>query len=174
MDCGIIAALGAPACRRVRVAVAVTLALTAVVSLSGCVDPAAVRAMASPDDPFARALHRNYLDIADRQAEDGSAFAASFFAYKAREAAKGEFVLPERLDDWRLGGDAAATLSLARLRLVSALAEKARRTAPEAAARAQVLFDCWVAAEEVQEDPQDCGGRFRQALNEVEAADPTN
>lgn len=172
MDCGISAEPKAPTCRRGLMAAAAALALASL--LVGCVDRGRVRTMTPPDDPFAQALHRDYLTIADERAAAGAKFAASFFAYKARAAAEGAFVLPERLEDWRLGPGAVASLSLMRLRLVSTLAETARRTAPEAAARAQVLFDCWIAAEEMQEDPEDCGGRFPQALHEVETAAAAN
>jgi OOP family OmpA-OmpF porin len=103
---------------------------------------------------------------------------ADRWAKKGLAAAANQAVLPEVPDcpEWCGLGDypeAKAALTAARQRLMSALDRGGRDKAPKAAARAQVMYDCWV--EEEEESWQKariayCKGEFEKALAEVERA----
>jgi len=141
--------------------------------LAACVQPESVREMEVVADPFARALHREYLAVADERSAEGKPFVASFYAFKAKAAAEGRPVFPERMRDWDLAPATGERLGVLRARLVTTVAEiqnpEYGRTYVDDAAEAQVLFDCWIAAEEAGTDPSDCGGRFENALASLEA-----
>jgi len=124
-------------------------------------------------DPFARALHREYLALADERSAEGKPFAASFYAFKAKAAAEGRPVFPEKLEGWDLPPPASEYLDVLRARLVTTVAEirntEFGRAYIDDAAKAQVLFDCWIAAEEAGTDSSGCGGSFEEALAVLEA-----
>ena len=98
------------------------------------------------------------------------------WAKKGLDAAGNKAVLPEVPDDKDWGGLPAAArgpLAAARQRLMAALDKGGRDKAPKAAARAQVMYDCWVEEEEEawQKDRiAYCKGEFEKALAEVERA----
>lgn len=98
------------------------------------------------------------------------------WAKKGLDAAANKAVLPEVPDDKDWGGlpqAARGPLASARQRLMSALDRGGRDKAPKAAARAQVMYDCWVEEEEEawQKDRiAYCKGEFEKALAEVERA----
>jgi len=98
------------------------------------------------------------------------------WAKKGLDAAANKAVLPEVPDDKDWGGlprAARGPLAAARQRLMAALDRGGRDKAPKAAARAQVMYDCWVEEEEEawQKDRiAYCKGEFEKALAEVERA----
>ena len=145
------------------------MALTACVT----VDVDAVREMEIRGPRINAALHFEYMKLAEAELTKGDQFSASFFAYKARAAARDEPSGPENLTDWDLPTDSLEALVVARARLITALAEVGRSTAPEMAARTQAMFDCWLEAQEENARPSDietCRTEFRIALVELEAA----
>lgn len=144
------------------------------VAAGGCftVDDASVRAMAPVGPAINAHLHRDYLALASTQDAQGDWRSRSLFAYKARAAARGETVIPEQLEDWRVPRGQAATVRFARARLATALVTARGERAPAVAARAQVMFDCWVEALE-QDDTtplSECRDAFRSALADFEKA----
>ncbi|MGQ0676722.1 MAG: OmpA family protein [Rhodospirillales bacterium] len=98
------------------------------------------------------------------------------WADKGLAAAANKAVLPEdpKSKTWDgLPSAAVGPLSAARQRLMAALDKSGRDKAPKAAARAQVMYDCWV--EEEEEAWQKariayCKGEFEKALAVVERA----
>jgi OOP family OmpA-OmpF porin len=132
---------------------------------------------------FTRALDKEYRTYAQSQWTDNYDFASSeYFARKGLRVAKGETVAPEDFkdNDWRPDGAVAGDLAGSRQRLVSALSNNATAKAPAPAARAQVMFDCWL---EAADDPifsadndwkklkiQICRDEFNKAMAEVDAA----
>jgi len=98
------------------------------------------------------------------------------WAKKGLDAAANKAVLPEVPDDKDWGGLPAAArgpLATARQRLMAALDRGGRDKAPKAAARAQVMYDCWVEEEEEAWQKNRiayCKGEFEKALAEVERA----
>jgi OmpA-OmpF porin, OOP family len=115
--------------------------------ISGCVfvkiDP--VKQMKPTGPKVNASLHAEYIQLAEGEAEKSNFLTSSFFASKARLAARGEPVPPEALDAWNIPKKNSETLRVARARLIVALAETRRVTSPGKAARAQAMFDCWVA-----------------------------
>ncbi len=99
---------------------------------------------------FTRALSREYADYAIHELEkENDWYQAANFARKAKAAARGLEVLPEKIDDWYVGEEERHdVLAAARKRLMTTLDGGAREREPVAAARAQAMFDCWIERED--------------------------
>jgi OOP family OmpA-OmpF porin len=98
--------------------------------------------------PFQIALSNEYLIFSESEADQYDWFESSYFAKKGLKLAKGEDVQPEDLTKWDLPEDVLPTIKQAREYLVQALNDGAKKDHPEEAARAQLLFDCWVEQQE--------------------------
>ena len=98
---------------------------------------------ASGGSAFTPPLTEEYRAFVAHEAnEDYDWKAADYYARKGLAAAGGEVVLPEEVTG---ASDAhAGPLSEARSRLTAALDSGARDSNPQAAAQAQVAFDCWL------------------------------
>jgi len=86
-----------------------------------------------------------------------------------------EVVQPEDLGNWNLPHNRVDELTAARAKLVGLLDAGARDRVPEAAARAQARFDCWVEQQEENHQPDHisaCRDQFFAALAEVQQAAP--
>ena len=123
--------------------------------LAGCGTPASidrVAGMATADDPFLQHLHAGYVDLARKEAAYYDWVDASTFRDRAETVAQGVAVEPWDPTGWRI--DSAETMDLLlseRANLMAELAAGDRVERPEAAARAQTSFDCWI--EEAEEGP---------------------
>lgn len=96
---------------------------------------------------FTRSLTYAYLDYATARADLDDDAGARYFAKKGLAAGEGALVMPETTARWNLlGGSELPQVVRARRRLVAALDEVGRERRPDHAARAQVAFDCWLAA----------------------------
>ena len=126
--------------------------------------------------PFQQALYSGYLELADVEFKEGDYTDSDFFARRAIQAGADGGVGPQDISQRRLPDDKIPELAFARRRLTVALEDGAAETAPAAAARAQVMFDCWI--QEQEENFQDgdiasCRDRFLAALERVpQAATP--
>ena len=129
----------------------------------------AVRDMRPQGPQFNQGLRSGYLDLAGAMGADhGDKW---HFEFKAVDAAKGQMVLPDAVESRWLAADRAEELAAARARLLAALDQSGRDKAPEAAARAQVAFDCWLEqAVWNAEGGLTCKQRFETAIAEVERA----
>jgi OOP family OmpA-OmpF porin len=133
----------------------------------------AVRAMEPQGPAFNRGLRSGYLDYSDLLYDDYDMVDFGHFAFKAVDSAKGENVLPDRVESRAIGGGEVDELAAARARLMAALAQTGRKKAPLSAAEAQTSFDCWLEMTEDEDPPEQietCKGAFEAAMAEVEQA----
>ena len=122
---------------------------------------------------FDRALYDGYIDLSSAEFAEGDYRDSDFFALRAIDAAGGSPVEPDTLGNRDLPRDGVAELGPARQRLVNALAATAGGKAPRRAARAQVMFDCWMQEKEENFQPEDiaaCRDAYLQIIEEVEVA----
>ena len=123
--------------------------------LAACGSPASidrVAGMTTTDDPFLQHLHAGYADLARKEAAYYDWVDASTFRDKAEMVAQGAAVEPWDPVGWSI--DSAETMDLLvseRANLMAELDSGDRVERPEAAARAQTSFDCWI--EEAEEGP---------------------
>ena len=153
----------------------------AVVALSGALAACAsdiqrVRSTEGTGSPFTRALTQEYKDFSAFEADEMYDWPnARHFARKGLLASEGEVVQPEDLGNWDLPAERVDELTAARAKLVGLLDAGARDRVSEAAARAQVRFDCWVEQQEENHQPDHisaCRDQFFAALAELETAAP--
>ena len=133
----------------------------------------AVREMEPQGPAFNRGLRSGYLDYSDLLYDDYDMVDFGHFAFKAVDSAKGENVLPDRVESRKLASADADELAAARARLMAALAQTGRKKAPSHAANAQTAFDCWLERTEGRDAAEKiarCKGTFEDELAEVELA----
>jgi OmpA-OmpF porin, OOP family len=133
----------------------------------------AVRVMQPQGPAFNRGLRSGYLEYGDVQYDDYDLGDFAHFAFKAVDSAKGESVLPDRVESRDLTLGDADELAAARARLMAALGQTARKKAAMEAAKAQTSFDCWLEMAEDEEPPEEivtCKGAFEDAIAQVERA----
>ena len=153
----------------------------AVMALSGALTACAsdiqrVRSVEGTGSPFTRALTQEYRDLSAFEADEMYDWSdAQHFARKGLLAAEGEVVQPEDLGNWDLPEERVDEMTAARAKLVGLLDAGARDRVPEAAARAQTRFDCWVEQQEENHQADHiaaCRDQFFAALAELETAAP--
>ncbi|MFN4088577.1 MAG: OmpA family protein [Alphaproteobacteria bacterium] len=123
--------------------------------------------------PFNENLRKGYLELANNGRRQVDWIDAGIFARKALLAAEGQDVQPVIPAEWgenpSLGGstpETRAELEAARAEMMGLLNANARSSNPTQAARAQVMFDCWVEkAESVYWLVDDCKAKFYEAMN---------
>jgi OOP family OmpA-OmpF porin len=127
-----------------------------------------------PQGPaFNRGLRSGYLEYGDVQYDDYDLGDFAHFAFKAVDSAKGENVLPDRVESRDLALGDVDELAAARARLMAALGQTGRKKAAMDAANAQTSFDCWLEMTEDEEPPEEivtCKGAFEDAITQVERA----
>lgn len=136
-------------------------------------DVGSVKQLPVTGSNFDKALFDQYVGRAEREAAEGDYRSANLFLDKARPAASGTLVPPEEPENWRLPGGALGELGPARARLLKALDGNARSSLPKLAARAQLLYDCWVEEWSENIQPKDiaaCRSAFGDAMAKIEAA----
>lgn len=143
--------------------------------LAACAGPdiGALQKMPSKGTTFDKALQIGYTELAKIESEEYDTRSADHFAAKAKLAANGENVEPDRVSDFDVPKKYHAELEAARKRLVAARATLARRKAPEALGEAQTRYDCWLeeASEDIQPaDISQCYIGFNAAMAEVATA----
>ena len=127
---------------------------------------------------FDNALYAGYAQLANEEQNpygdyttDGPA--RDQYSARALSAAGGETVLPEMVSARMIPDGEVGGAEDARRRLVAALDAGGREKAPQAAATAQVMFDCWLEQLEENYQPQDiarCRNGFNDAMAQVDAA----
>jgi OOP family OmpA-OmpF porin len=125
---------------------------------------------------FNAALYNGYVERSQHEYDYGDYETSDQFARRAQQAAAGQTVQPLPVDGGELTVDEPSmqdsklpALREARNDLTAVLRQSARSKAPEAAAEAQVAYDCWV--EESQPDHiQACRTRFNSALQTAQDA----
>ena len=124
---------------------------------------------------FQTQLYDGYLDLASSEFDEGDYRDSDGFADRAIVAASGSQVEPEKIDARDLPTEKVEELSTARQRLISALASDAARAKPVEAARAQVMFDCWMQEQEENLQPADieaCRSEYFVAVGKLESSPP--
>jgi OmpA-OmpF porin, OOP family len=119
---------------------------------------------------FQKALAQKYLDFANNEATKYDWIDSMIFADKGLMSAYGKDTAPEDPTGWRIPKRVRPLMEEARAALVAALTSENKAGKPDAAARAQFHFDCWV--EEQEEDWQDddiarCRDGFAEAMQEL-------
>ncbi len=132
------------------------------------------RAATPAGDPFRTTLHAEYLRHAEYEFGPMQDYPdAIFHARKAVAAARGEEVEPAEPASRTLPPTKAGELASAYARLSAVLDGGGREKAPEATARAQAAYDCWLEQQEENFQPDDiasCRRIFEQAIAEAEEA----
>jgi OmpA-OmpF porin, OOP family len=131
-----------------------------------------VRNMAPQGSAFSQGLRTGYLDLADNDRELFLFSERDHFIRKAVASAKGLAVTPDLVSLRSLGDAQVDELSAGRARLMAGLDGNGRLKAPDAAARAQVSFDCWLYYEHRGnlDRAAECKAAFEAAMAEVEQA----
>ena len=128
-------------------------------ALAGCGTPSSIERVAMMDageDAFLAHLHAGYVDLARKEAGFYDWIDAANFRDKAEAASSGVLVLPWDPAGWSIDSEETmALLAGERTALMAELDSGDRAELPEAAARAQTMFDCWV--EEAEEGPEHPG-----------------
>jgi OOP family OmpA-OmpF porin len=127
---------------------------------------------------FDNALYGGYAQLASEEQNPYGDYridsmARDQFSARAIAAANGDTVLPELAADRMLPPGEVDGVNELRRRLVAALDAGGRDKAPAAAARAQVMYDCWLEQLEENFQPQDinrCRQGLLDALAEVDEA----
>ncbi|MGO1119857.1 OmpA family protein [Rhodovibrionaceae bacterium A322] len=154
-------------------------AIAAVGLLSGCVTGYEIEEarMAEPQasvSEFNKYLVADYQELMAFEADKMYDWpSAKHYAEKSLAAARGDDVQPEMLEDWNLPADKIGELSFARSELMGIMDNGAREKAPDEAAHAQAMFDCWVEQKEENHQVDHialCKTRFWEALNAARAA----
>lgn len=125
--------------------------------------------------PFTKALFTEYKGYAKHEAQVEYEWDhAVVFARKGMAAHGGKITDPELTADWPLMPDRVKELDAARARLIGYFGNGARDRVPAAAAKAQVMFDCWVEEEAEGDTNSDCRAAFLKVEPElqVKAAAP--
>lgn len=153
------------------------LTLGLIAALTACTtwDLQALRTAELKGDAFQNSLAKGYLELSEFEAQSYDWSDSQYFAGKGLQAAYGHTPEPENPADWRIVASRRAEIDDAHAKLTAALNGGARTRAPEAAAAAQVYFDCWIenAEENAQQDEIDtCRGQFFDKLNQLDNAQP--
>lgn len=147
----------------------------AAVALSACAGMGLQKAemMAPGGSAFEKNLYQGYVDLARGEFQEGDYADSDEFAGRAMAAADGNAPGPEEIGGRHLPADKVDVLTAARGRLMAAFDAGGAVKAPDHAARAQVMFDCWMQEQEENFQPPDieaCRAAFFDALGKLEAA----
>jgi outer membrane protein OmpA-like peptidoglycan-associated protein len=142
--------------------------------LSACAGTELQRAqeMSPQGSAFNTNLYKGYVDLAASEYAEADYWDSDAFAMRAISAGSGQLVGPEQIDRRTLPEDKVGELMDARRRLTMALSTGAAEQNPAEAARAQVMFDCWMQEQEENFQPEDiarCRGAMMAALDILEA-----
>jgi outer membrane protein OmpA-like peptidoglycan-associated protein len=122
---------------------------------------------------FDTALYKGYIELSQAEFTEGDYKDSDFFALRAIQSGSGGGVGPQEIGGRRLPDGMVSELASARRKLAAVLEDTATQKAPEAAARAQVMFDCWMQEQEENFQSDDiaaCRSRFLAALDEAQKA----
>lgn len=144
--------------------------------LSACAanyDIDAVKNAPSKGNAFQKGLHHEYSGLAVMERDESDWSDAEFFNSRAKTASMGTTFGPQNMNDRKIPSDKVRALGKSRARLMNALDNGGREILPQAAARSQAMFDCWMQEQEENFQPKDiaaCRHAFDVALREVESA----
>lgn len=122
---------------------------------------------------FQNSLYGGYIGLSQEEFDEADYEDADVFAQRAMMAARGENFDPEEIGDREIPEAAVNELTAARARLMTAFGAGAIDKIPGQAARAQVMFDCWMQEQEEDFQPEDiekCKAEFEDAMAKIDAA----
>jgi OmpA-OmpF porin, OOP family len=122
---------------------------------------------------FERSLYKEYMEQATDEYNEADFANSDTFALRGIAAAQRKAADPEPVSNRNLPAGTEKDLSAARKRLTIALIKTAREKAPRDAARAQVMYECWMEEQEENVQPKDiaaCRAAFEAAMKKVDAA----
>ncbi len=148
------------------------VAAAAMLGLSACAgfQVQNAKGLSPSGDAFSAALYKEYLVLAEMEFAEGDYMDSDTFANRAIASANGNPPGPEELDARNIPAAAKGELAEARRKLTEALAAGAGASKPDAAARAQASFDCWMQEQEENFQPADikwCKDRFNAAMAQL-------
>lgn len=152
------------------------LALLATTSLTSCWSPfhdlTSGHALEPRGPAFARALHAGYVELSETRNWAFDLSDGEHFNLKAKAAAEGLPIKPDKPGSRDLPESEAAVLAEAHGRLWQSFRKGARNLVPRRAATAQFHYDCWLeaAAGSRWSDARDCSLAFEIAMAEVQLA----
>ena len=151
------------------------LTVTMVALLAGCAGMELQKAekQTPAGSDFQNDLYDGYIDLSSSEYAEGDYKDSDYFAQKAMTSGSGEAVQPTMIEARDLPSDKQDILTTSRLRLMAAMAAGASDKAPDDAARAQVMFDCWMQEQEENfqlDDIEACRDGFYEALSLAELA----
>ncbi len=132
-----------------------------------------IKSQTPPGGEYEANLHSGYVELAEMEAAETDWSDAETFTLRARSVLEGNNPAPEEISARDLPADMVGTLTDARVRLIQALSAGGAQKAPEAAALAQVMFDCWMQEQEENIQPADiaaCRSDFELWMRTLEAA----
>lgn len=147
----------------------------AALALSACAGMGLQKAemMTPGGSAFEKGLYEGYIELSRSEFQEGDYKDSDEFAARAMAVANGNAPAPEEIGARKLPGDKVSVLTAARGRLMDAFAAGGPVKAPDHAARAQTMFDCWMQEQEENFQPADierCRAAFFDALGKLEAA----
>lgn len=123
--------------------------------LGACASPtphdlntAEVRALPQHGTEFQKALHHDYVVLAQSELDQGDRGTTTVYDTKARQVSAGVTVLPTRMDERSLPAENVAELTEARAKLMRVLDAGGATRATDSTSRAQTQFDCWMEQQE--------------------------
>ena len=129
-----------------------------------------VRALPQMGSDFHKALHHDYVALAQIEIDEGHRDATTYYNQKSRQAAAGMNVLPTRMSERSTSKPYVAELTEARAALMRVLDAGGPTRATAATSRAQTQFDCWMEEREENHQPKDialCRNGFLSAIDEA-------
>lgn len=157
---------------RMTGAAKLAVAAAAMLGLSACAgfQLQNAKGLSPSGDAFSASLYKEYLVLAEMEFAEGDYMDSDVFAARAIASANGNPPAPEELSARNIPGAAQGELAEARRKLTEALAAGAGASKPDAAARAQASFDCWMQEQEENFQPADikwCKDRFDAAMAQL-------
>ncbi len=147
----------------------IVVVLAALLSLAACQTRLQqLQGLEPVGTPFAVALAQEYLAFAESEADQYDWVDSRHFAIKGLEAGYGKNVRPDTISQWDIPADIQPAIAQARGYLMEVLTSQLIETEATEAARAQVLFDCWLEQQEEnwqEEDIKGCREGFYDVLD---------
>lgn len=129
---------------------------------------------ANDGSAFQKEMQSEYARLAGMERDEGDWADARLFVGKALASTKGE-IDPQMVSERRIPEDKVAEITAARNKLTMAFASGGKVNHPQAAARAQAGFDCWMQEQEENFQPDDiaaCKKYFEAGLADMGTKKP--
>ena len=157
---------------RVRVVVVCLMAGLA----AGCapgIEIGSARNVVAEGPEFSTSLYHGYLDLAEYEYSEADYRDSDYFSRQAIKAASGNAPEPRDVRGRDLPSDYQGEAIASRARLMRVFEKGGRTRWPTEAARAQVMFDCWMQEQEEDHQPShinQCREAFMLSIAKLEAA----